>query len=197
MPPLDLSKLRRDLSLRAGRQLELHDALSAALYPRVMDAYLQDLGKYEDLSLLSTPGYFYGMEVGQEIWVDIEPGKTLVILLSAVGEPDENGCRTVYFELNGHGRQVVVRDKSRAAKAEARRQAEKGNANHVGASMPGTVIGVHVKGGDAVDAGAPLLTLEAMKMETVVRAPRAGTVQEVLATLKSSVQGGDLLVVLG
>ncbi|MBF5043452.1 MULTISPECIES: pyruvate carboxylase [Myxococcaceae] len=196
LPPLDLNKLRRDVSLKAGRPLELHDALSAALYPRVMDAYLQDLGKYEDLSLLGTPNYFYGMEVGQEIWVDIEPGKTLVIILSAVGEPDENGCRTVYFELNGHGRQVLVRDRSRAAKSESRRQAERGNANHVGASMPGTVIALHAKPGDKVDTGAPLLTLEAMKMETVVRAPRPGTVQELLPALKSSVQGGDLLAVL-
>ncbi|WP_240360739.1 biotin/lipoyl-containing protein [Pyxidicoccus caerfyrddinensis] len=114
---------------------------------------------------LPTPNDFYGREVGQEIWVDLEPGKTRVISLSAVGEPDEDGCRTVYFALNGHNRSVLVRDRSRAAKVEARRQADRGNPNHVAASMPGTVIALHVKPGARVEAGAPLVTLEAMKLE--------------------------------
>jgi pyruvate carboxylase len=196
MAPLDLEALGVELGQKHGRRLERHEVMSAALYPRVMDGYLTDRARFEDVSLLDTPAYFYGMEVGQEIWVDIEPGKTLVVVLAAVGEPDEDGMRTVYFELNGHSRQVSVRDRSRAAKQESRRQAEKGNPGHVGASMPGSVVSVHVKAGQRVEAGAPLLTLEAMKMETVVRAPRAGVVQEVLPALKGSVQGGELLVVL-
>ncbi len=149
------------------------------------------------MSILDTPIYFYGLEVGQEIWVELEPGKTLVVALSAVGEPDENGMRTVYFELNGHGRQVTVRDRARAPAVREARQAEKDNADHVGASMPGIVIGLHVKLGDRVAAGAPLLTLEAMKMETVLRATRAASVKEVIPMLKGRVQPGDLLVVLG
>jgi pyruvate carboxylase len=113
-----------------------------------------------------------------------------------VGEPDDDGCRTVYFALNGHNRSVLVRDRSLAAKVEARRQADRSNPNHVAASMPGTVIALHVKPGARVEAGAPIVTLEAMKMETVVRAPRAGTVAEVVPSLKGAVQGGDLLAVL-
>ena len=136
------------------------------------------------------------MEVAQEIWVDLEAGKTLVISLSAVGEPDDDGCRTVYFALNGHNRSVQVRDRSLTAKVDARRQADRGNPNHVAASMPGTVIALHVKPGVHVEAGAPLVTLEAMKMETVVRAPHAGTVAEVVPALKGAVQCGDLLAVL-
>jgi len=111
---------------------------------------------------LPSRNYFYGMEVGQEIWVDLEAGKTLVISLSAVGEPDDDGCRTVYFALNGHNRSVQVRDRSLTAKVDARRQADRGNPNHVAASMPGTVIALHVKPGVHVEAGAPLVTLEAM-----------------------------------
>ncbi|HYO53711.1 pyruvate carboxylase [Archangium sp.] len=196
MPPLDLEKLRLELAQKTGLPATRADALSAALYPRVMAGYLDDLARFEDVSILDTPSYFYGMEVGQEIWVDIEPGKTLVISLSAVGEPDDDGMRTVYFALNGHNRTVQVRDRSRAARVEARRQADRGNPNHVAASMPGTVITLHVKAGARVEAGAPLVTLEAMKMETVVRAPRAGTVAEVVPALKGSVQGGDLLAVM-
>jgi pyruvate carboxylase len=196
MAPLDLEALQKELSQKAGRPLTRQDAISAALYPRVMAAYLEEHGRYEDVSILDTATYFYGMEVGQELWVDIEPGKTLVISLSAVGEPDENGMRTVYFALNGHARTVQVRDRSRASKAEARRKADRGNPGHVAASMPGVVIALHAKAGQKVEAGAPLITLEAMKMETVVRAPRGGTLSELLASLKGPVQGGDLLAVL-
>ncbi|MCI0669757.1 MAG: pyruvate carboxylase [Myxococcaceae bacterium] len=196
LPPLDLEALRAELSKKAGHELSRADAVSAALYPRVMAAYWEDFARFEDVSILDTPNYFYGMEVGQEVWVDLEPGKTLVISLSAVGEPDEEGMRSVYFALNGHARTVQVRDRSRAAKTAARRQADRSNPGHVAASMPGNVIALHVKAGQPVQAGAPLVTLEAMKMETVVRAPRAGVVQELVPALKSSVQGGDLLVVL-
>jgi pyruvate carboxylase len=196
LPPLDLEALREKLSQGIGRPVRRDETLSAALYPRVMDEYFDVSARFEDVSILDTPLYFYGLEVGQEAWVDIEPGKTLVILLSAVGEPDENGMRTVYFALNGHGRQVSVRDRARAPAVREARKAEKGNTDELGASMPGTVIALHVKAGDAVAAGAPLLTLEAMKMETVVRAPRAAKVKEVVPGLKSRVQAGDLLAVL-
>ncbi|HXX30531.1 MAG TPA: pyruvate carboxylase [Myxococcaceae bacterium] len=197
LPPMDLEAVRAKLSERTGRPARRDEALSAALYPRVMDEFLDAYARFEDVSILDTPLYFYGLEVGQEVFVDLEPGKTLVIALSAVGEPDENGMRTVYFELNGHGRQVVVRDRARAPLVQEARKAEKGNADQVGASMPGTVIALHARVGDAVAAGAPLLTLEAMKMETVVRAPRAATVRELVPSLKGRVQAGDLLAVLG
>ncbi|MGZ3447442.1 MAG: ATP-binding protein, partial [Myxococcaceae bacterium] len=160
------------LAAWVGRPIRKDEAISAALYPRVMADYFDRLGKYEDVSILDTPTYLYGLEVGQEIFVELEPGKTLVVELSAVGLPDEKGMRTVYFELNGHARQVSVHDRSRAVAAAEARKAERGNPEHVGASMPGTVVALHTKAGDKVEAGAPLLTLEAMKMETVVRAPR-------------------------
>jgi pyruvate carboxylase len=183
MEPVDLDRLAAELSKKHGRPIARHEAVSAALYPRVLDEYWQKLAQYEDISILDTPAYFYGLELGQEILVELEPGKTLVITLEAVGDAD------------GHGRQVSVRDRSRASTAQERRKAERGNAQHVGASMPGTVIGLHAKAGDKVESGAPLMTLEAMKMELVVRAPRAGSLKELVPELKSSVQAGDLLAV--
>ena len=196
LAPIDLEKLGAELSKKQGRPILRHEALSAALYPRVLDEYWTQLGKYEDVSILDTPTYFFGMDVGQEVWVELEAGKTLVVSLSAVGDANEDGMRAVYFEVNGHGRQVSVRDRSRASAAVERRRAEGGNDNHVGASMPGVVVAVHVKQGDKVAAGEALLTLEAMKMETVVRAPRPALVVELLATAKATVQAGDLLAVL-
>jgi pyruvate carboxylase len=196
MPAVDLDQLAAELSKKHERPIARHEAVSAALYPRVLDGYWSVLNRYEDVSVLDTPTYFYGLEQGQEIWADIEPGKTLVISLSAVGEPTEDGMRTVHFELNGHARQVQVRDRSRASATAERRKADKGDPKQLGATMPGTVITVHAKAGQAVKSGAPLLTLEAMKMETVVRAPKAGTVKEVAVGPRSAVQAGDLLAVL-
>ncbi len=197
LPPLDLDQRARELEEQHGRPFARHEAVSHALYPRVLDRYFQALSDWEDISILDTPTYFYGMVPGQELWVDLEPGKTLVISLDAVGEPDGEGTRTVYFELNGHGRQVTVRDRSLAVAATERRKAERGNRRHVGASMPGTVISLHRRPGDRVETGAPLVTLEAMKMETVVRAPMAGTIQEIVPQVGGAVQAGDLLVLLG
>jgi pyruvate carboxylase len=196
LPPLDLTERRQSLSTRLGREATKAEAVSHALYPRVLDDFFEARAKYEDVSILDTPTYFYGLEVGQERWIDLEPGKTLVLSLEAVSDAAPDGNRTVFFELNGHGRQVTVKDKSLVSQVAERRTAEKGNPKHVGASMPGVVIGVFATVGAKVEAGAPLLTLEAMKMETVVRAHRAGTVMEVPVAIKAKVQAGDLLVVL-
>ncbi len=196
LEPLDLEALGKDLEKKVGRRLERYEVVSAALYPRVLDGFFESQRKYEDVSILDTPTYFYGMEPGQERWVDLEPGKTLVVKLDNVGEPDEAGQRTVYFELNGHARQVTVRDRALASTVQERRKADKANPKHVGASMPGTVIALHVKPGQSVKGGDPLVTLEAMKMETIVRAPADGTIQELLPALKSPVQAGDLLALL-
>jgi pyruvate carboxylase len=162
----------------------------------VLDDYFASVERFEDVSILDTPTYFYGLEVGQEVLVDLEPGKTLVISLSAVGDADEQGMRTVYFALNGQARFVRVRDRSRTSLLPERRLADPSDPSQLSASMPGLVVALHCKPGDALAAGAAVLTLEAMKMETVVRAPRAGRIKELVPGLKSTVQAGDLLAIL-
>ena len=196
MSPVNLERTAAELSKKHHRPIARHEVISAVLYPRVLDQYWEQLARFEDVSILDTPTYFYGIEIGQEIWVELEQGKTLVISLSAVGDANENGMRTVYFELNGHGRHVSVRDRALASGVQERRKADRENPAHVAASMPGTVISLQAKLGDRLDAGAPILTIEAMKMETVVRAPRPSTLKELLASLRSTVQAGDLLAVL-
>ena len=196
LPPTDLDALARKLAPKLNRPITRCDAISSALYPRVLDDYFASVVRFEDLSILDTPTYFYGLEMGQEVWVGLEPGKTLVISLSAVGEPNEEGMRTVYFALNGHARTVRVRDRSRASLLPERRTADPNDPTHLAASMPGMVVAIHCKPGDALAPGAAVLTVEAMKMETVVRAPRAGRIKELIPAFKSSVQAGDLLAVL-
>ena len=146
--------------------------------------------------MLPTPVYLYGLDMGQEVWIEIEPGKTLVVSLDAKSEPDEEGNVTVYFKLNGQNRQVVVADKSLQKEGEQRRRADPALPGEVGAPMPGRVIVLHVREGQAVVEGEPLLTLEAMKMETIVRAPVAGVVRELCTDVKAAVKAQDLLVVL-
>lgn len=196
LEPLDLGDIQNQLSERFGRNFETSDTLSAALYPRVFDDHCRFFEDHADVSILDTPNYFYGLKQDQEIQVDIEQGKTLIIKLAAVSQPNHEGLRTVYFELNGQGRQIMVPDKSLVSETTSRRKAQRGNDDHIGAPMPGSVIMVHCAIGEELEAGDPLLTLEAMKMETIIRAHRTGTVKELVTDLGSSVLTEDLLAVL-
>ena len=196
MPTFDFAAAAEHVERRGGREPSRRDLISAALYPRVFDDFLAVRRRCGNVSLLPTPVYFYGIEVGQEVWVEIEPGKTLVISLEARGEPDDEGHVTVYFKLNGQNRHVMVADRSAAGEAEARRRADPAVPGEVGAPMPGSVVTLHCSEGAEVAAGDPLVTLEAMKMETVVRAPVAGTVRELCTDQKAQVKAQDLLIVL-
>ena len=139
---------------------------------------------------------FYGMAVGDEIAVELEKGKTMVLRLQAVGETDEEGQVRVFFELNGQPRIARVPNRAAVAKLPARRKAEDGNDAHVAAPMPGSVSTISVRPGQPVKAGDVLLTIEAMKMETALHAPRDGVVKEVLVHAASPIDAKDLLVVL-
>jgi pyruvate carboxylase len=147
------------------------------------------------VSILPTPVFFYGMEPAQEISVDLERGKTLIVRYVASSETHEDGTRTVFFELNGQPRSVRVVDRSQVAKRPPQRKAELGNPKHLGAPMPGIVATVSASVGQKVARGDLLVTLEAMKMETAVRADADGEVAEVLARPKLRVDAKDLLVV--
>ncbi|MBY0460182.1 MAG: pyruvate carboxylase, partial [Gemmataceae bacterium] len=209
LPPADLAKARADLEPKLRRPPTDHDVISYLLYPEVFAGELKQpkgfredyqkmslvvaQSRYSDLSVLPTTAFFYGLAKGEEVSIEIEPGKTLIIKFLTVGEAQPDGRRVVYFELNGQPREVLVLDKTLGAGAvKARAKAESGNAKHVAAPMPGAVGAVAVAPGDEVAAGAKLLTLEAMKMETTLYAERAGKVAEVLVRPGVPVEGGDL-----
>src|SRR5262249_12073784 len=136
----------------------------------------------------------YGMEPGEEVSVDIEEGKTLIIKFLTVGDPHPDGRRLVFFELNGQPREVLVLDRSLAPTVKARPKAEAGNPLQIAAPMPGLPVRVTAAPGEQVAAGQKLFTLEAMKMETTVYAERAGKVAEVLVSPGTQVETGDLLL---
>ncbi|MCE9564806.1 MAG: pyruvate carboxylase [Planctomycetes bacterium] len=195
LPAADFTKARTDLEAKLRRPVNDQEVNSYLLYPKVFVEFAETQAKYSDLSVLPTPVFFYGMQRGEEVSIDIEPGKTLIIKFLTVGEAAPDGRRVVYFELNGQPREVFVTDRSLDAVAvKARPKAEAGNAKHVAAPMPGSIVGVSVAAGDEVTAGQKLLALEAMKMETTLYAERPGKVAEVLVRPGTQVEGGDLVI---
>jgi pyruvate carboxylase len=177
-----------------GREPNRRDALSYLLYPKVYQEYTAHARTYSDTSVLPTPVFFYGQESGEEISVDIEAGKTLIIRFLTVSEPHADGTRTVFFELNGQPRDVSVVDRSLEAVSVKAAKADPANPKHVGAGMPGMVVTVAVKAGDKVSRGQKLFTVEAMKMETTINSDVEGRIAEVLVTAGSRVEAGDLLL---
>jgi pyruvate carboxylase len=170
------------------------DLMSYLMYPEVFEKFSTARAQFGDLEVLPTPPFFYGLQDREEVTVELEPGKTLIIRLLTVGEPRADGMRTVFFELNGQPRQVEVRDKAVKAEASVRPKVDPSKAGQVGAPIPGAITTVYVEEGDQVEKGERLLILEAMKMQTTVYAPIAGKVSSVLVKAKDSVEARDLLV---
>jgi pyruvate carboxylase len=196
LPAADLEATRAAAEKAVGRGIDEHELASYLMYPKVFAEFANAARKYGPVEALPTPVYFYGMAVGDEIAIDIERGKTLVVRLQAIGETDDEGQVRVFFELNGQPRIVKVPNRAAVAKLPARRKAEDDNDAHVAAPMPGLVATVAVRPGQKIKAGDVLLSIEAMKMETALHAPRDGTVQEVLVHAGSPIDAKDLLVVL-
>ena len=196
LAPTDLEKVRAEVNAKTWRPVTDHEFASYLMYPKVFLDYMSDRQAFGPVSVLPTPVYFYGMEPGAEVAVQIERGKTLIIRFVAVSEAHEDGTRTAFFELNGQPRSVKIPDRSKVAIRPPRRKADAGSVNHVGAPMPGTVATVCVNANSQVAKGDVLLTLEAMKMETAVRAERDATIAEVVARPGETVDAKDLLIVL-
>jgi len=196
LPPIDLAQARAELHRKTWREVTDEEFASYLMYPKVFLDYMQARQNYGQVTVLPTPMFFYGLEPGDEVSVDIERGKTLIVRFVAVSDGLEDGSRTVFFELNGQPRSVKVPDRSHVALKPPRRKADPTNQNHVAAPMPGTVVTVPVAQGGRVTRGDVLVTIEAMKMETTVRADHDGTVAEVATHAGEKVDSKDLLVVL-
>ncbi len=195
LPPADLAAERANIQKKLPRPVTDDDLASYLMYPKVWTEYVTDRLQYGDVGILPTPVFFYGMQPGEEVMVDIERGKTLIVRYVTSGEPNDDGTRTVYFELNGEPRPVRVPDRKQVAQRPPQRKVEPGNPKHLGAPMPGTVATVATAVGRKVARGEVLITLEAMKMETAVRAEMDGEIAEVVAKPGAQVDAKDLLVV--
>ncbi|MEX0585717.1 MAG: biotin/lipoyl-containing protein, partial [Pirellulales bacterium] len=170
LPDADFAEAAQKLESKMGHAPSQQDLLSQLLYPKVHDDFLAHTRAYSDTSGLPTPVFFYGTEPGEEFAVDIEAGKTLIVKYITVGGPHPDGTRTVFFELNGQPRDVNVTDKSLESSVLKNMKADPDDPTHVGARLPGMVVSVVVKEGASVRKGKPLLTIEAMKMQTTLQA---------------------------
>ncbi|MDP4626030.1 MAG: pyruvate carboxylase [Akkermansiaceae bacterium] len=197
--PVDLNEVAKSLNLQSPiSNTQSQDALySHLMYPQVYADFQASRKQYDDLSKLPSPAFFYGLQIGEEIEVEIDPGKILIIKLISIGEPDKNGERTLFYELNGMPRESIVTDKSLTGTlTSTRRKGDPNDPSQICAPLPGMVTEVAVSPGTEVKAGDKLVILEAMKMLTTVSAPEDGTIKEIIATKGTQVDSDDLLVIM-
>ncbi|WP_420862993.1 pyruvate carboxylase [Algirhabdus cladophorae] len=194
---VDLEAIRAELSDQFdGAEIDDEDLNGYLMYPKVFTDYKSRHDIYGPVRTLPTSTFFYGMESGQEITAEIDPGKTLEIRMQAMGETNEEGDVKVFFELNGQPRVIRVPNRLVKSQTAQRPKAEDGNANHLGAPMPGVVASVAVTAGQEVKEGDLLLTIEAMKMETGIHAERDAVIKAVHVTAGGQIDAKDLLVEL-
>ena len=196
LAPVDLEAVRATAREATGADLDDEDLNGYLMYPKVFTDYAQRHAAYGPVRTLPTRTFFYGMEPGEEISIEIDPGKTLELRLQAVGETSDEGDVRVFFELNGQPRVIRVPNRLEKAKTVARPKAADGNPAHLGAPMPGSIASVSVQVGQKVKPGDLLLTIEAMKMETGLHADRAATVKALHVAPGTQVDAKDLLVEL-
>ena len=195
MKAVDLKAARKEAEHKAGRHISDAEFASYLMYPQVFIDYANHRRTYTDVHKVPTRAFFYGMDAGDEVGIELETGRTLIVRFLVLGDVDEGGMRTVFFELNGQPRSVRVKDTASGIEKPANRVAEAMNPSHVGAPMPGIVSRVSATKGQTVKKGDVLLAIEAMKMETAVTAERAGTIAEVVVGIGNQVNAKDLLVV--
>ena len=182
MEPIDLNATRKELSdMLEGFNVDGEDLNGYLMYPKVFLDYMGRHRTYGPVRTLPTKTFFYGMAPAEQISVEIDPGKTLEIRLQAIGETDENGEARVFFELNGQPRTIRVTNRKVAANATKRPKAQAGVNTQIGAPMPGVISSVAVVAGQKVKSGVMLLTIEAMKMENILRAEKKGVVSKINA----------------
>jgi pyruvate carboxylase len=194
LPPVDFDAELAAFREKFGEEYSLTDFISYKFYPKVFEEGATFWKEFGDVSVVPTPLFFYGMTPGQDVTIEIARGKTLLIRLLSISEPDEKGHRTVFFKLNGQTRNIDVLDRSIKVETRENRKAEAGNAKHISSPLQGRLSKVLVKAGDAVKKNQPLFVIEAMKMESTVSAASDGEVGRVELADGTLVSTGDLVL---
>jgi|TARA_B110000037_G_scaffold171590_1_gene194808 pyruvate carboxylase len=197
IPPVEIEVMRAEVeALLEGKKVDNEDLNGYLMYPKVFLDYMGRHKAYGPVRTIPTKTFFYGMEAGEEITAEIDPGKTLEIRLQAIGETNEEGDSRVFFELNGQPRVIRVPNRKIKSQTAARAKIEVGNLAHIGAPMPGVVASVAAKVGTEVREGDLLLTIEAMKMETGIHAERDAIIKALHVSVGSQIDAKDLLIEL-
>ncbi len=196
LPPVNFDEARAALEKKVAHPVKRDAMLSYLLYPEVYLKFNAFRQAYSDVGVLPTPAFFYGLKPGEEITVDIEHGKTMIVKFLTISDAHPDGTRTLFFELNGQPREVNVRDRSLRVVERSHPKADVENPGHVGAPTAGLISSIAVQANHPVERGAKLLTLEAMKMQSNIYAPISGKISKLLVTPGQHVEAKDLLVVI-
>lgn len=194
LKPVDLEAERKKIADEVGHPIDDFRLASYLMYPKVYSDFEKTQDRYGPTEALPTPVYFYGLSEGDELFVDIEKGKTLVLQYLGRAPTNEKGEVRVFFDLNGQPRTIVVPDRLKAGEVKVRAKAVPGDAKQVGAPMPGVISTLAVKQGQSVTAGDVLCSIEAMKMETAIHAEVDGVIAELLIKPGDQIDAKDLLV---
>ena len=193
-PAINLESLRAEIAEKLKRPASDDDLYSHLMYPQVFADFAKHSAAYSDVSVLPTQAFFYGLKPGEEISVNIEEGKVLIIRLISIGQPDKDGRRAISYELNGIGRETTILDKTVTPKTKARPKADLNDPTQVAAPIPGLIAQLQVSVGSKVAKGEKLLMMEAMKMQNTVYAPCDGVIAELNVALGDTVEAKDLLL---
>jgi pyruvate carboxylase len=196
LPAAHLDQEQQALEKKVGHAIHRDDLLSYLLYPEVFLKYDKFRQTYSDVGVLPTPSFFYGLKSGEEVTIEIEPGKALIVKFLTSSDPHPDGTRTLFFELNGQPREVSVRDRALRVVERAHPKADPADAGQVAAPTAGVISSIAVQANHTVERGAKLLTLEAMKMQSNIYAPISGRIVKILVTSGQHVEAKDLLVMI-
>ncbi|MCQ4636394.1 pyruvate carboxylase [Anaerovorax odorimutans] len=198
LPPEDFDQIKKNLQDELGLEGTEREALSYALYPKVFEDYTKSLKKEGNFRLMGSDIFFHGLSEGETCEVKIAEGKELVIKLINARDADEEGFRDVVFEVNGNRSAVRIKDKDASIVSTASQilYANAEDPSEIGANIPGNILKVLVKEGEAVDEKQPIAVIEAMKMETNILSPMKGTVDKIYVKEGQQVKAGELVAKL-
>ncbi|MCK6543262.1 pyruvate carboxylase [bacterium] len=197
LPPVDFDKEFEAFKQQFDANLSITDFLSYKFYPKVFTDYFENQQKWGQVSVIPSEIFFFGMKPNEEAIIEIAQGKSIIVRLLSVSQADKDGNRKVFFELNGQARTITVQDRSLNVKRVQNRKADASKPGELASPLPGMLSKVLVKPGDTIKKSQPLCIIEAMKMETTVTAVQDGVVKEIILGVKTIVESGDLLMILG
>lgn len=193
---IDLEQTRETLAAQLKEEVSDFDLASYLMYPSVFTDYAEMERKYGDVSILPTHIFFYGLQSGEETVLSFEDNRQAIVHYLATSEPDEEGMRRVFFELNGQPQTVIVRDNNLSYEVHQNEKADPADPAHLAAPMPGLVVAVEVSTGERIRQGDTVVVLEAMKMQSAIPAEKSGIIKRVVVSPDHVVDTGDLLVVI-
>ncbi|SHE72318.1 pyruvate carboxylase [Alkalibacter saccharofermentans] len=195
---IDFEEIKKEYKESFNIEIDKKDQLAAALYPKVFREYVEYMCVNDEYMRMESDVFFHALKVGEVSQIEMASGKSFVVKLVELGKTDENGMRTVVFEVDGFRREIQIEDRKSfiAQTRDSHKQVDKNDPYQVGSSIPGTVVNVLVKEGDEVKENQPLLIIEAMKMETEIVSNTDGVVEKIYATKGQSVKSGELVIQL-